>query len=135
MKALKALCEAKVLKFGLADEKQCNVDFAVHLDYLLYLVRLVLDNTEFDRQAGQTIGPVQGLILTALKQAQAFDTLCQGSAQALDTQIQVLLTRLNTTQGFEYELKPLLESISDQLAQAIQQTAFSASKVSANTGK
>ncbi|QDZ89838.1 hypothetical protein D0436_04765 [Shewanella decolorationis] len=138
--ALKALCEAKVIKFGLADEKQCPVDFTVRLDYLLYLVILVLDNTEFDRQAGQTIGPVQRLILSALTQVKVFDTLSQASAQALDTQIQVLLARLNTTQGFVYELKPLLESISDQLAQPVQQSAFSVTKVpvtkvSANTGK
>ncbi|MFB2734624.1 hypothetical protein [Shewanella mangrovisoli] len=138
--ALKALCEAKVLTFGLADEKQCQVDFALHLDYLLYLVTLVLDNTALNLQVGQAIGPVQRLILTALKQAMPFDALSQDSAQALGKQIQALLTRLNTTQGFEYELKPLLESISGKLAQPNQQPAFSvtkvsATKISANTGK
>ncbi|WP_258405762.1 hypothetical protein [Shewanella mangrovisoli] len=137
---LKALCEAKALKFGLADEKQCHVDFTVHLDYLLYLVTLVLDNTALNRQVGQAIGPVQRLILTALKQAMPFDALSQDCAQTLDKQIQVLLTRLNTTLGFEYELKPLLESISGKLAQPNQQPAFSvtkvsATKISANTGK
>lgn len=138
--ALKALCEAKVLRFGLADEKQCPVDFAVHLDYLLCLVTLVLDNTALNRQAGHAIGPVQRLILAALAQTQAFDTLSQNSAQALDKQIQVLLTRIDSRQGFEYQLKPLLESISAKLAQPNQQPALSvtkvsATKVSANTGK
>ena len=138
--ALKDLCEAKVLRFGLADEKQCSVDFAVHLDYLLCLVTLVLDNTALNRQAGHAIGPVQQLILTALTQAQAFDTLSQNSAQALDKQIQVLLTRIDSRQGFEYQLKPILESILAKLAQPIQQPALSvtkvsATKVSANTGK
>lgn len=128
--AFEALCDAKELKFGLADEKQCPVDFAVHLDYLLSLVTLVLDNTALNRQTGHAIGPVQRLILTALTQAQAFNTLSQNSAQALDKQIQVLLTRLNPSQGFEYELKPLLESILAKLAQPAQQQVFSA-----NTGK
>lgn len=129
--ALKALCEAKVLTFGLTDEKQCQVDSALHLDYLLYLVTLVLDNTVLNRQVGRTIGPVQRLILTALTQAQAFDTLSQDSAQALDKQIQVLLTRIDSRQGFGYELKPLLESIAAKLAQPIQQPAFSVNKISA----
>ncbi|ASK67990.1 hypothetical protein CF168_03420 [Shewanella bicestrii] len=138
--ALKALCEAKVLRFGLADEKQCPVDFAVQLDYLLCLVTLVLDNTALNRQAGLVIGPVQRLILTALTQAKAFDTLSQNSAQALDKQIQVLLTRIDSRLGFEYQLKPLLESILAKLAQPNQQptlsvTKVSATKVSANTGK
>ncbi|UXM83071.1 hypothetical protein N7V09_05840 [Shewanella seohaensis] len=133
--ALKALCEAKVLRFGLADEKQCPVDFAVHLDYLLCLVTLVLDNTALNRQAGQAIGPVQRLLLTALTQAKAFDTLSQNSAQALDKQIQVILTRIDSRPSFEYQLKPLLESILGKLAQPNQQPALSATKVSANTGK
>ncbi|MDN5501301.1 hypothetical protein K5M76_03515 [Shewanella xiamenensis] len=124
LKALEALCYAKELSFGLEDEKQCCVDLAARIEYLLWLVRWVLDNTH--SAVEQTVSPVQARILAAFSQTMALQTLSLNSAQVIDKHTQALLSRLDTSHGFQCALRPIIESLSDNVAQHIQQLTFSA---------
>lgn len=124
LKALEALCYAKELSFGLEDEKQCCVDLAARIEYLLWLVRWVLDNTH--SAVEQTVSPVQARILAAFGQTMALQTLSLDSAQVIDKHTQALLSRLDTSHGFQCALRPIIESLSDNVAQHIQQLTFSA---------
>lgn len=124
LKALEALCYAKELSFGLEDEKQCCVDLAARIEYLLWLVKWVLDNTH--SAVEQTVSPVQARILAAFGQRMALQTLSLDSAQVIDKHTQVLLSRLDASHGFQCALRPIIESLSDNVAQHIQQLTFSA---------
>ncbi|MEL4373273.1 DUF3592 domain-containing protein [Shewanella xiamenensis] len=124
LKALEALCYAKELSFGLEDEKQCCVDLAARIEYLLWLVKWVLDNTH--SAVEQTVSPVQARILAAFGQTMALQTLSLDSAQVIDKHTQALLSRLDTSHGFQCALRPIMESLSDNVAQHIQQLTFSA---------
>lgn len=124
LKALEALCYAKELSFGLEDEKQCCVDLAARIEYLLWLVKWVIDNTH--SAVEQTVSPVQARILAAFGQTMALQTLSLDSAQVIDKHTQALLSRLDTSHGFQRALRPIIESLSDNVAQHIQQLTFSA---------
>ncbi|TXY30583.1 hypothetical protein FXE87_00960 [Vibrio mimicus] len=121
LKACKELCYAKELKFGLEDERYCYIDVGVRLNYLLWLMTLVFDNTDVSREATNNISSIQTMILEALKQIIALQTINLDRMQALMKQIQSLLTRFNTSHGFQRELKLILELIHDKMAQSIQQ--------------
>ncbi|AAN53888.1 hypothetical protein HRJ35_06410 [Shewanella oneidensis MR-1] len=124
LKALEALCYAKELSFGLEDEKQCTVDLAARIEYLLWLVKWVLDDARSAPE--QSVSPVQALILAAFGQMMALQTLSLDSAQVIDKHAQALLSRLDTSHGFQRALRPIIESLSDNVAQHIQQLTFSA---------
>lgn len=124
LKALEALCYAKELNFGLEDEKKCSVDLAARIEYLLWLVKWVLDDAPSAPE--QTVSPVQTVILAVFGQTIALQTLSLDSAQAIDKHAQVLLSRLDMNNGFQRALRPIIESLSDKIAQHIQQLTFSA---------